>query len=200
MEERQWIRAVHKGEKRYLADIAEKYYDDIFRFCVFFTGDREDAYDLTQETFLRFIRYVEGYHERNLKGYLLTIAANVCRSAMGKRGRENRRLVSLDTFQEEEGELGRSGEDNMDSDGSIRGSRHLPEQHVLERDVHERLMGALAKLPEMQREAILLYYLQDMKYREIGHMTGVSVSTAKSRVRQGMEKLQENLKREDFFD
>ena len=80
MDERQWIHAIQKGDKRYLEDIAEKYYDDIFRFCAFQTGSREEAYDLAQETFLRFIRYVESYRDRNLNGYLLTSAMNGCRA------------------------------------------------------------------------------------------------------------------------
>ena len=90
MDERQWIHAIQKGDKKYLEDIAEKYYDDIFRFCAFQTGSREEAYDLAQETFLRFIRYVESYRDRNLKGYLLTIAMNVCRDYLRKRGVEER--------------------------------------------------------------------------------------------------------------
>ena len=90
MDEHQWIHAIQKGDKRYLEDIAEKYYDDIFRFCVFQTGSREAACDLAQETFLRFIRYVESYRHRNLKGYLLTIAMNVCRDYLRKRGMEER--------------------------------------------------------------------------------------------------------------
>ena len=88
MDERQWIHAIQKGDKQYLKDIVEKYYDDIFRFCAFQSGSGEDAYDLAQETFLKFIRYVEGYRYRNLKGYLLTVAMNLCaergRSAMTK--------------------------------------------------------------------------------------------------------------------
>ena len=76
--------------RSYLEDIAEKYYDDIFRFCVFQTGSREAACDLAQETFLRFSRYVESYRHRNLKGYLLTIAMNVCRDYLRKRGMEER--------------------------------------------------------------------------------------------------------------
>lgn len=75
-----------------------------------------------------------------------------------------------------------------------------PERHAVEADVHARLMQALAQLPDMQREAILLHYLYDMKYREIGRLTDASVSSVKSRVRQGMEKLQGILRQEDFLD
>ena len=70
----------------------------------------------------------------------------------------------------------------------------------MDADIRDRLMQALARLPYMQREAILLHYLYDMKYREIGRATDSQVSTVKSRVRQGMEKLQGILRREDFLD
>lgn len=250
MDERQWIHAIQKGDKKYLEDIAEKYYDDIFRFCAFQTGSREEAYDLAQETFLRFIRYVESYRDRNLKGYLLTIAMNVCRDHLRKRGVEERmtlgqadwermadfggpeagrprggRAAEACTGQEKSrggaeagmgcgqghgagqggicrdsdeaqgreraGQKGVSPEPPADSD---------PEQRAVDADVHQRLMEALAKLPPMQREAILLHYLYDMKYREIGRLTEASVSTVKSRVRQGMDRLKGLLRREDFLD
>ena len=58
----------------------DRYYDDIYNFCCYHSGNREDAYDLAQETFLRFIRYVGQYKYVNLKGYLLTVAMNVCRN------------------------------------------------------------------------------------------------------------------------
>lgn len=199
MEGHQWIHAIRKGDKQCLQDIAEKYYDDIFRFCAFFTGSREDAYDLVQETFLRFIRYAERYHDTNLKGYLLTIAANVCRNDMGKKGRERGAVISIDTYQQEGSGDGYGGRELAGFDmGSLPG-QVLPEQHAVAADIHDRLMQALASLPDMQREAILLYYLHEMKYREISKVTGVSVSTVKSRVRQGMEKLQGSLKKEDFL-
>ena len=203
MDERHWIQAIQKGDKHYLQDIAGKYYDDIFRFCAFQTGGREDAYDLTQETFLRFIRYVEGYHDRNLKGYLLTIAMNVCRNYLNEKGREAERRFCAGRPSDDS--FGGEREPGPAADVPDEWRRDLPEQscperQVIEADVHHRLMQALKQLPEIQREAILLHYLYEMKYREIGTMTGVSVSTVKSRVRQGMEKLQNLLRREDFLD
>lgn len=239
MDERQWVQAIQRGDKRYLQDIAEKYYDDIFRFCAFQTGSREDAYDMAQETFLRFIRYVEGYHERNLKGYLLTVAMNVCRDHLRRKGREDAVTVRYGEDWQWDGAVasasGRAGRsrksgamapdggewkrrDGADVPGGgewkqgtawkpglagvgAEGNRAAdPERHAVEADVHQRLIQALAQLPDMQREAILLHYLYDMKYREIGRLTDVAVSTVKSRVRQGMEKLQGILRREDFLD
>ncbi len=252
--ERQWIHVIQKGNRRgakgnppvlkeCLQDIAETYYDDIYRFCAYQTGSREDAYDLAQETFLRFIRYVESYHDRNLKGYLLTIAMNVCRNYMTEQRKENFRRVPFEESLQQEREMsggyhkwkgghGSQREEGMsagiveeivdkdkfsdmcvdmsektDVPGALgekisvrRCTAELSQQecHVIDADIHDRLMGALAALPEMQRETILLHYMYDMKYWEIGRRMGVSVSTVKSRIRQGMDKLQRILKREDF--
>lgn len=79
MDDKTLIKEIQNGKKEYLNDIAERYYDDIYRFCCYQSGSALDAYDLAQETFLKFIRYIDGYRYKNLKGYLLTIAMNVCR-------------------------------------------------------------------------------------------------------------------------
>ncbi len=202
MDERQWINAIQKGDKRYLKDIVEKYYDDIFRFCAFQSGSREDAYDLAQETFLRFIRYVEGYHYRNLKGYLLTIAMNLCRDYLVEKARRGEREVSYDR------KLDRDNSSEGDSmwavcqspETYLGRSEKSPESEFMEKDVHDRLMEMLSRLPQMQRESLILHYLYDMKYREIAKLTGVTVSTVKSRINQGTEKLRGSIKREDFFE
>ena len=81
-------KGIHKGNSLLPEEAAEKYYDDIYRFCCYQTGSTEDAYDCAQETFIRFIRYTDSYRDRNLKGYLLTIARNVCRDYFKRAARE----------------------------------------------------------------------------------------------------------------
>lgn len=202
MDERQWIHAIQKGNKQYLQDIVEKYYDDIFRFCTFQSGSREDAYDLTQETFLRFIRYVEGYRYRNLKGYLLTIAMNLCRDFLTEKSRRGKREISFDqeiySDTDTSSESGSLWDIYQPPETVLERAGESPEAKLMESDLHDRLMAALSCLPQMQRETLLFHYLYDMKYREIAKLTGVSVSTVKSRVKQGTEKLRGVMKKEDY--
>ncbi len=183
MDELKWRHTIQKGDKQPLQEIAEKYYDDVYRFCAFQTGSRQDAYDLAQETFLRFIRYIDSYQERNLKGYLFAIAMNTCRTHLARSGKEKARTCSL-----EDGQGGLEAAAVPDSD---------PEQKALTYDVHACLIQTLSQLPDMQREAVLLHYLQDMKYREIAKLTNTSVSTVKSRVRQGIAHLKTLLNKEE---
>lgn len=177
MEEKYWVKEIQKGNKRYLQDIAEKYYDDIYRFCCYQTGKPADSYDLAQETFLRFIKYIESYREKNLKGYLLTIACNVCKDYVHR----NHSEVSFEDMQEIYNDTGQGV------------SHHERTEHVMV------MLQAVSTLPVIQKEAIVLHYFYDMKYREIASITGAGVATVKSRIRQGTEKLKLILRKEDFY-
>ena len=48
MNDRTLIWKIQQGQKELLNEIAEKYYDDIYRFCCYLTGQSQDAYDLAQ--------------------------------------------------------------------------------------------------------------------------------------------------------
>lgn len=174
MEEKQWIRDIKNGKKEYLSCIAEKYYDDIYRFCCYQTGSAEDAYDITQETFLRFIRNVERYQSRNLKGYLLTIAMNLCRDYFRAKKKEK----------------------PIEPDDKLTLNNHIADNDIAKKEQQLMLMESLSGVTDDQREAILLHHYYGFKFREIGKMTGCSTATAKSRVKQGIDKLKKQMEKE----
>lgn len=179
MNDRELIREIQRGKKEYLNTIAEKYYDDIYRFCCYQTGSCQDAGDLTQETFLHFIRSVEHYRYRNLKGYLFTIARNVCMDYF----RSQKRRQEKEEFYQQE-MPGRE-------DSFVKARTHQEEVLITVQQLTERL-------PQMQREAMILYYGYGFKYREIARMTETGIGTVKSRIRQGTEKLKKSLEKGDL--
>ena len=75
MTDKELMQEVYSGNQEALSDLIELYYADIFRFCLYMVQSEDDAYDITQETFLKFIKYSSAYRQYNLKGYLLTISA-----------------------------------------------------------------------------------------------------------------------------
>lgn len=171
VEDTKWIREIHKGNTSLLEQVAEKYYDDIYRFCCYQTGSREDAYDCAQETFIRFIRYVDSYRDKNLKGYLLTIARNVCRDYFKQAAKEQEFIQGqLEQAAEEKGEA-----------------------RTEEPFYHDVLPKALGLLPALQREALILYYYDELKIREIARITETNAATVKSRLHQGKNKLKKLL-------
>ena len=57
MKESELMRKLHNGDKEAAGLIIERYYADIYRFCLYMVQSKEDAYDITQESFLKFIKY-----------------------------------------------------------------------------------------------------------------------------------------------
>lgn len=163
MNDRTLIHEIQKGNKELLGEVARRYYGDIYRFCAYLTGNVQDAADLAQETFCRFIRYVDGYRFRNLRAYLYAVARNACMDYF--RAREIH-VPLEDAPQAAEAETG-----------------------FARAELESDLFVLLQKLNSTQREAILLYYYEELKLTDIARMTGAPLSTVKSRIRQGLGKL-----------
>ena len=172
MTDKELIQKVHSGQKEALNLIIGKYYDEIYRFCVYLTGNMTDSYDITQEVFLKFIRYVDTYRYKNLKGYLLTIARNLCCDYF----RQKKDTAPL--------------EDAPESGGEDTGLAALESGMAFRQ--------ALQRLTLEQREVIILRVYEELKFQEIAKLLGCNLSTVKSRYRLGIRKLSELLDRNLF--
>lgn len=163
MTDKELIRKVHSGNKEALNSIIDKYYDEIYRFCFYLTGCETDSYDITQEVFLKFIRYVDSYQYKNLKGYLLMIARNLCYDFF----RHKKDIVCIE-------EIVETGKEDSEiavvEDGML-------------------LKQALLEISEEQREVIILRIYEELKFMEISKMLGCNISTVKSRYHLGIKKL-----------
>ena len=73
MKDSELIQKMHSGNKEAVSIIVERYYADIYRFCLYMVQTENDAYDIAQETFLKFMKYGTSYKHHNLKGYLLLV-------------------------------------------------------------------------------------------------------------------------------
>ena len=164
MTDKELIRKVHNGSKEALDTIIGYYYDDIYRFCLYLTGQETDSYDITQEVFLRFIKYIDSYQHKNLKGYLLIIARNLCR----------------DYFYH-----------NRHSTSSIEDAVFLGKEDARLQEAENAILlhQALQRLPLKQREVIVMRVYEELRFHEIARITGCSLSTAKSRFRLGLQNL-----------
>lgn len=169
--DKELIRKVHSGNKEALNTIVSRYYDDIYRFCLYLTGQETDSYDITQDVFLRFIKYVDSYEYRNLKGYLLIIARNLCRDYF-----HHKKDISCI--------------EDITSSGTE--DRHL---NNLENQI--LLWEALQKLPIKQREIIVLRIYEEMRFHEIAEILGINLSTVKSRFRLGVISLRKLMEAAD---
>jgi RNA polymerase sigma factor (sigma-70 family) len=149
----------------------ERYYDRIFGYCLYHLGSREEAEDAAQTTFLWALRGLRrGVVPRAEASWLFTIAQNSCRARHRARGRKRDREVLADP--------------HVLQDLTASPSRQ-----------HEELLGledALARMPDLQRQAILLREWRGFSYREIAAelgLSGAAVETLIFRARRSLAEL-----------
>ncbi|MDO4274388.1 MAG: RNA polymerase sigma factor [Eubacteriales bacterium] len=163
---------IQQGEELMLECLIRKYYDDVYWFCCYKTGDGEQAYDCAQETFLKLTRYIYSYRERKkFRGYLFSIARNICNDYFRTRP-----------------------EDIPDSDSLL--SIPHGKDMISQAETAQVVRAALKLLKEEQREVVYLRYYCGFKLREIAKIVGIPLPTAKSRLKRGMGRLKEILEKE----
>ena len=132
-------------------------------------GERADAEDVVQESFLRAYLAIGRYDERDqFRGWLFRILTNQCRNALTARGRRLRRFV----------------QDEVAIDKAA-----APLSAIAPGVEDAALVRALGQLDPHQREALLLKYAEGLEYAEMSAMTGVGESALKMRVKRGVERL-----------
>lgn len=164
------------GSQAAMEVLVRRHYRGVHAFICRRIGDQQAAYDITQDVFARVLTSLSSYAgPGKFANWVFTIAVNRCRDFI--RAAEVTR-----------GHLSPAGmpEDLHDEKANV--------WDLFERRLRDdRIQTALRTLPDTQREAILLSYFHGYRMREIGVMTGVSESTVKSRVRQGLAKLRSQL-------
>lgn len=182
MQDHELINRIRRGDRGLFGELADRYYSDVFRYCYYQTGDEQAAWDCTQETFYRLMRFLDHYTERNrFKAWLLRIALNICRDYFRKKGRE----LSYEACFEDTSENGAADGPRLKAPPvSLPSPETGTETGIL-------VQEALNLLPELQREAVILFYYYGYKQREIASITGAPLSTVKTRLRAGVERLQE---------
>ena len=185
---RTWMLAFQRGEEEAFDRIVLRYRTMLGRFIYRYIQDAERAEDLCQEVFLRVYRARGRYHPTaGFRTWLFTIAVRLCLNDLRARKRERRVIVPLP---QGEGEEGEEGIIESIADAGVEDAHEAVERRELE----EAVAAAIAALPSSQRSAILLLRFEDLSYREIAEILGLSPMAVKSLINRGREKLRASLK------
>lgn len=145
-------------------------------------GSEEEARDLCQEAFLKAYRGLRGFKgEARFSSWLYQIALNLCRDRM--RRRRGRVMVSLDALE-------------PDAQGQVLRDETSTQDLVEARDLQDRVRAAVMALPDDQREVIVLKEYEGLTFQEIAEVLGLPVSTVKTRLYRGLDRMRERLLRE----
>lgn len=166
------VRRVLDGDVDAVATLVARFRPRFGRYAFRMLGNREDAEEALQDTFVRMYRRIGTCREPALvEAWAFRILVNRCRTAMGKSGRAGHLLAHGDP------------------------ERHDPGvDHPAEATAwREEIDRALAALPADQREAFLLRHVEALSYGEMAELTGAGLSALKMRVMRACESLRREL-------
>jgi RNA polymerase sigma-70 factor (ECF subfamily) len=151
-------------------DLVGLYQDQLFALVVRMVPDRDQASDCVQEAFFSAFRNLSSFRGGSVKSWLNRICVN---AAMDTQRARKRRPAQPYPELEDESWQPPAGEDAD------------PERSAIGSERSRALAGALRRITDDQRVAIVLYDIEGFDYGEIADMTGVSLGTVKSRIHRG---------------
>ena len=147
------------------------HYQRVFRSAWLMTGNRQEAEDLAQDTFVVAIDRWERFDGRSTRAtWLYGILMRLSRKRWRSVARLKRRI-------------------EVYASRTQRREIADPQQELADRQWRESVWSEVATLPAKQREAVLLRFAEDMSYDQIAAAMNCAVGTAKTRVHTGLKKL-----------
>ncbi len=179
--ERELIARVARGEDAATAELLRRFLDRVFRFVCPRVGYQEqDAEEVTQETFLSAVRLAPTFRaESAVFSWLCGIARKQV-FYFHSNQRPERRGAPANTvsWDDEEIQLLQS----------VLATGPLEQEIVEQLAVRELVEGILLALPEAEREALLLRYVEDLPVREIARIIGRSEKAVESLLRRARQR------------
>jgi RNA polymerase sigma factor (sigma-70 family) len=169
MEDKLLVLRCKRGRVDALGRIYEKYKKDLLVLAMALLNDASAAEDVVHDVFLAFAQAAEKFRlTGSLKGFLLTCVANRARNASKAKRRQG------------------GGQDSREA---IDPSADDPPCSIICNEQLKQLSDAMTQLPYEQREVIMLHFQAEMMFKTIAKSLDISVNTAKSRYRYGLDKL-----------
>ena len=175
---------VVQGDDEAFALLVRRYQGTVFNVAYRLLGNRGDAEDLAQETFIRAYRAMASFDlARPLVPWLKRITTNVCLNWLEmQKARPQTTASDLTGADEDEDAL-----DRFADPGST------PEQQLTGVEQTQQIRNALAHLPARYRVVVELRHYQDLSYEEIALALNVPVSTVKSDLFRARKRLEAEL-------
>lgn len=162
------MEAVKGGDLQQASVLFDRYHKRLFNFLARMTPDREAAEDLTQNVFLRMLKYRNSYREgAKFQSWIFQVARNVF--ADHYQEVKNNSVMKMETLPDK------------------------PEETVPDWEHQEQtLQQSLQRLPAEQRELLVMTRFQHMKYEEVAEIMNTSVANIKVKVHRAINKLREH--------
>ena len=163
-------------------ELVNKYKAQIYHHTLYLLGNREDAEDITQETFIKAWEHRAELRPQTIRPWLLKCAQNLCFN-----------LLKRHKFQEPLTEG-----DETELEMLLHKHTHLsnpsPDEIIIKRELKEFVQCAISKLPPDMRVVIIMRELDGMSFKEIATVTKQPEGTVRSTACRARKKLRELLR------
>lgn len=171
-EEDVWVSRAKAGDQAAFEAIVQRYERQIYTFVYRMMGDADDAYDLTQDCFVRAYRSLAATSaDLNVSAWLHRIASNACLDVLRRRKRI--RWLPWDGSRHEQLLGSRASDD--------------PERSTVAEETSREVQATLARMSARNRAALIMREYEGMSCEEIGEVLGLSRSAVKSVLFRGRE-------------
>ncbi|MDB5121711.1 MAG: sigma-70 family polymerase sigma factor [Sphingobacteriales bacterium] len=160
-----------EGEQKAFAELMQRYKESIYFMSLKMVNNKDDAMDMTVETFGKAFENIEKYKpDFAFSTWLFRIATNNCIDFIRKK-RLN--VVSMDSMVDDEGD---------DRPLQIRSDTLDPEEISIKKQQNEKLKDIVDKLPSRYRTLIILRYFDELSYEEIANQLDLPLGTVKAQL------------------
>ncbi len=175
-----------KNNRRGLELVYERYRKYVYSIAYHYSGNKEDALDITQEVFITVFKAFGGFKQQySILPWIKKITVNRCLNFL----RSRKESISLNQTTEAGDEL-----------QNIISSDTTTEASIVCKDTKKALEDAIEKLPDKQRMAILLRHMKRMKYDEIAGAMKLPSGTVKTLIHNGRATLKDNLIKQGVWE
>ncbi len=176
------IRKAAKGDPDAFESLMLQYQTGVYNLCYRMLGNPEDAADMTQETFLKAWKSLEGFHMSSaFSTWLYRLATNCCLDLL--RSKKRKPVISL-VQEDEDGE--EMTFDPMDPSPQ-------PDELLIKKEERQILQEALESLDEQQRAILTLRVVKDLSYEDISAILQIKEGTVKSRLARARDNLRKKV-------
>lgn len=190
LEEAQLVKSAKQGDQAAFEGLMTQYERPIYNLCLRMSRKPQDAEELTQTTFLKAWRSLPGFQEdASFFTWLYRLATNTCIDFL-RQERRRSTLLQVNSLDQEEQPF-----------QHIPDLRHLPEETLLQNDLHQRLIQAMHQLSKEHCDILKQREIDGLSYQEIADLLHLELGTVKSRIARARLALRQILLREgNFFE
>ncbi|WP_256012395.1 RNA polymerase sigma factor [Desertivirga xinjiangensis] len=159
------------GDQKAYAELMQRYKDSIYFMALKMVNNKDDAMDLTVETFGKAFENIEKYKpDFAFSTWLFRIATNNCIDFIRKKRVS---LVSINSMVDDEGD---------DRPLQIKSDSLNPEETSIKKQQQEQLKFIVDKLPQRYKTLIVLRYFEEQSYEEIAQQLDLPLGTVKAQL------------------